>query len=128
MRKIRVRISLLTRLPPPTRLALETQVQYNRKPARCQLTTVLGVTRTRRFVHPDQTFLKVTQNSLCNAVSRRRGRLACITNRCCRKARFSRMRSSRELKALTIQLGDAGGTRSWQESYRNILNGTRGSY
>src|ERR1700674_1027868 len=73
MRKIRTRTSLLTRLPPPTRLALETHVQYNRKPARCQLTTVLGVTKTRGFVHPDQNLLNATQNSLCNAVNRRRG-------------------------------------------------------
>jgi len=82
MRKIRARTSLLTRLPAPARLALETHVQYNRKPARCQLTTVLGVTKTRGFVHPDQKLLNATQNSLCNAVSRRRGRVACRANSC----------------------------------------------
>jgi hypothetical protein len=77
MRKIRTRTSLLTRLPPPTRLALEIHVQYNRKPARCQLTTVLGVTKTKGFVHPDQNPLNATQNSLCNVVNRRRGWVAC---------------------------------------------------
>jgi hypothetical protein len=82
MRNIKARTSLLTRLPAPTRLALETHVQYNRKPARCQLTTVLGVTKTRGFVHLDQNLLNATQNSLCNAVSRRRGRLACRANSC----------------------------------------------
>jgi hypothetical protein len=34
-------------LRPPTGLALETHVQYNRKPARCQPTTVLGATKIK---------------------------------------------------------------------------------
>src|SRR6266852_9768266 len=42
IRKIRARTSLLTRLRPPTCLALETHFQYKRNPARCQLTTVLA--------------------------------------------------------------------------------------
>jgi len=71
IRKIRARTSLLTRLRPPPRLALETHVQYKRNPARCQLTTVLGVTRTRGFFHPDQNVRKATQNSRCRAVNRR---------------------------------------------------------
>jgi hypothetical protein len=75
-RKIRVRTSLLTRLRPPICLALETHVQYKRNPARCQFTTVLGVTRTRGFVHPDQIVLNATQNSLCRTVNRRRGRFS----------------------------------------------------
>jgi hypothetical protein len=102
IRKIRARTSLLTRLRP-TCLALETQVQYKRNPARCQLATVLGVTKTRGFVHPDHNVFSATQNSLCGAVNRRRGRLACRASNCCRRARFSRMRSSRERQALTIQ-------------------------
>jgi hypothetical protein len=61
----------------PTALALETHVQYNRKPARCQRTTVLGVTKMRGFVHPDQNIFNVIQNNLCRAVNRRRGRLVC---------------------------------------------------
>src|ERR1019366_4808113 len=101
MRQIRARTSLLTRLRPPTRLALETQVQYNRKPARCQLTTVRGVTKTRGLVHPDQNVFKAIQNSLCRVVNRRRGRLACRASSCWRRARFSRTRFSLEPKALT---------------------------
>src|ERR1700687_4527324 len=58
MRKIRARTSLLTRLRPPTHLALETHVQYNRKPARCQPTTVLGVTRMRGCSHSDQNLIE----------------------------------------------------------------------
>jgi hypothetical protein len=78
-------------------------VQYKRNPARCQFTTVLGVTNTRGFFHPDQNILNATQNSLCRAVNRRRGRCACRASNCRRRARFSRTRSSRERKALTIQ-------------------------
>jgi hypothetical protein len=86
----------LTRFLPPTCLPLETHFQYKRNPARCQFTTVLGVTKTRGCLHPDQHILNATQNSLCRAVNRRRGRWACT-------ARSSRTRSSRERKALTNQ-------------------------
>jgi hypothetical protein len=101
MRKIRARISLPTYRRPPTLLALQTQVQYNRKPARCQRLTVLGVTKTRGFVHPDQHVFNAIQDSLCWVVSRLRGRLPCRASTCWRRARFSRTRSSRALKALT---------------------------
>jgi hypothetical protein len=103
MRKIKARISLLTAFRPPMGLVLESHFQYNRKPARCHSTTVLGVTRSRGFCHPAQSFLNMSQNSFCMADSRRRGRLACRANSCCRRARFSRMRSSRDLKTLTTQ-------------------------
>src|ERR1700686_4318095 len=43
IRKIKSRTSLLTRFRPPTWLILETHLQYKRNPARCQFTTVLGV-------------------------------------------------------------------------------------
>jgi hypothetical protein len=72
MRKIRARISLLNRLRPPSWLALEKHVQYNRKPARCQLTTVLGVTKIRGRSHSDHRLRKPIQNSLCRVVIRRR--------------------------------------------------------
>ena len=57
----------------------------------------------RGLVHPDQHVLNATQNSLCRAVNRRRGRCACRASNCRRRARFSRTRSSRERKALTNQ-------------------------
>src|SRR5437762_2660744 len=103
IRKIKARTSLLTRFRPPTWRTLETHVQYKRNPARCQFTTVLGVTKTRGFLHPDQNVLNATQNSLCRAVNRRRGRCACRASNCRRRARFSRTRSSRERKTLTNQ-------------------------
>src|SRR6516165_6662752 len=70
IRKIRARTSLLTRVRPPTRRNLEIHVQYKRKPARCQFTTVRGVTKTRGFLQPDQNILKATQNSFCRGVNR----------------------------------------------------------
>src|SRR5216684_6146077 len=103
IRKIKARTSLLTRFRPPTWLILETHVQYKRNPARCQFTTVLGVTKTRGCLHPDQHILNATQNSLCTAVNRRRGRCACRASNCRRRARFSRTRSTRQLKELTNQ-------------------------
>src|SRR6516225_3458013 len=104
IRKIRARTSLLTRFRPPTRRNLEIHVQYKRKPARCQFTTVRGVTKTRGFLHPDQNVLNATQNSLCRAVNRVRGRCACKASSCRRRAKFSRARFSRERKELTIHL------------------------
>src|SRR5437016_14629505 len=102
IRKIKARTSLLTRFRP-TWPILETHVQYKRNPARCQFTTVLGVTKTRGCIHPDQHTLNATQNSLCRAVNRRRGRCACRASNCRRRARFSRTRSTRQLKELTNQ-------------------------
>src|SRR5207302_4223637 len=69
IRKIKARSSLLTHFRPPTGLNLETQVQYKRNPARCQFTTVLGVTKTRGFLHQAQQVLNATQNSSCSAVN-----------------------------------------------------------
>ena len=100
MRKIRERTSLLTRFRPPARRNLEIHVPYKRNPARCQFTTVRGVTTTRGFMHPDQNVLSATQNNLCRAVNRVRGR--CLCKASSGRAKFSRTRSSRERKELTI--------------------------
>src|SRR6266849_1584748 len=62
IRKIKARTSLLRRFRPPTWLILETHVQYNRNPARCQFTTVLGVTKTRGCLHPEQ-FVQGSQST-----------------------------------------------------------------
>jgi hypothetical protein len=76
LRRIRARTSLLTRFRPPTRRTLESNLPYKPNPARCPFTTVLGVTKMRGFLHPDQKVFNATQNSLCRAVNRRRGRCA----------------------------------------------------
>src|ERR1019366_311756 len=77
MRKIKARTSWLTGRRPPLWRALESHFQYSRKPARCQLTTLLGVTSMRGSFHRVQRLRNTTQNSLCHAVSRRRGRWLC---------------------------------------------------
>ena len=102
IRKIRARTSLLTPFRPPTRLNLEIHIQYKRNPVPCQFTTLRGVTKTRGFLHPDQNVLNATQNSLCRAVNRVRGRCACKASSCWRRAKFSRTSSSRERKELMI--------------------------
>jgi hypothetical protein len=86
MRKIKARTSGLTRFLPSTRLAHESHFQYSRKPARCQATTVFGVTSTSGRFQPDQSFRKITQNSLCAVDSRRRGRRLRRASNCCRSA------------------------------------------
>src|ERR1035441_10270951 len=65
--KIKARICLLTGLRPPLDWALESHFQYSRKPARCQPTTVLGVTWMRGSFHRAQYLRNTTQNSLCGA-------------------------------------------------------------
>src|SRR5437879_8320827 len=91
----------------PRKMLVEFRVpgddQYKRNPARCQFTTVLGVTKTRGCLHPDTHIRNATQNSLCRAVNRRRGRCACRASNCRRRARFSRPRYTRQLKELTNQ-------------------------
>ena len=81
---------------------LRSMSNTTRNPARCQFTTVRGVIKTRGFLHPDQNVPNATQNSLCRAVNRVRGRCVCKASSCRRRAKFSRTRSSRERKELTI--------------------------
>jgi hypothetical protein len=62
-----------------------------------------GVTRISGFFQPAQSLRNTIQNNLCRAMSRRRGRLVRKARSCWRRARLSRMRSSRERKALITQ-------------------------
>jgi hypothetical protein len=62
--KINSRISFGVCFPPTSRRTLEIGLQYIRKPARCQRTTVSGVTTRRACFHPDQTRRAITQKSL----------------------------------------------------------------
>lgn len=65
MCEIKVRISSLTRVLPPTRLARDSHFQYSLKPARCHATTVLGVASTSDCFHPDQSRNSAIQKDLC---------------------------------------------------------------
>ena len=88
------RISLWTHLRPAR--WRERQCQYLRNPARCQRTTVSGVTRTREFFNCDQMLLIPIQNSLSKNASL--GLCLCClkTDNYWRRARFSNRRSRRE--------------------------------
>src|SRR5215469_4661987 len=57
MRKIRSPTSLLKGFLPAEQRFRESQAQYNRKPMRCQRTTVSGVTSRSGFFHPTTAFV-----------------------------------------------------------------------
>jgi hypothetical protein len=63
-------------LPADWPAHLEINFQYKRKPARCQPTTVSGVTTINEFFHADQSRWAVTQNNLSRTLSL--GRIALI--------------------------------------------------
>ena len=75
--KDQVAHSLLIGFLPTAFRAREIRLQYSRKPARCQRTTVSGVTRINDFFQPEQTCRKTTQNIRSTELSRGRGRFAC---------------------------------------------------
>jgi hypothetical protein len=93
MRKINSRNSLLIRFLPNVFRWREIQFQYRRNPARCQRTTVSGVTITRACSR-----LTTTQNRRSNRASLGFGFRLCIAKNCWRRARFSSRRSLRESK------------------------------
>ncbi len=72
MREIKSRSSLVKGFLPPTRRVRESHAQYNRKPARCQRTTVSGLTTISDFFQPDHRLFSATQNNLSRAESRAR--------------------------------------------------------
>ncbi|MCU1335809.1 MAG: hypothetical protein JWO19_1390 [Bryobacterales bacterium] len=72
--------------------------QYNRNPARCQLTTVSGFTISSTSAQRDQTLRNAVQNNRSIRLSLGRGRLRFRTATCWRKARISRARSVRHMK------------------------------
>jgi hypothetical protein len=74
MRKISSRTSELIGFRPTACRAREIQLQYNRKPVRCQRTTVSGVTRINDLFQPDQTLRSTSQNNLSTELNRGRGR------------------------------------------------------
>lgn len=71
--KIRSRTCLEILFLPACFRTLEITLQYNRKPFRCQRTTVSGVTRRRDFFQPDQNRRAATQKSLSSTSSWGRG-------------------------------------------------------
>src|SRR5258708_3728329 len=101
IRKINSRTSFGVGFLPTRVLTLEVSFQYTRKPARCQRSTVSGVTTRRACFHPDQIRLAATQNSLSNGLRPGRRRRRFNTTSCWRNARFSRRRLRRARKKRT---------------------------
>lgn len=93
MRKIRSRAYFESVFRPIRFFTFEISLQYMRKPARCQRTTVSGVTTIRERFHADQYRRATTQKSLSNGPSLGLGCLRFSAVSCCCRARFSRSRS-----------------------------------
>jgi len=102
----------------PTRfLTLEIKLQYRRKPALCQRTTVSGVTTMRDCFHPDQNRRVTTQKSMSSMRSLGLGCLRFSTVSCCRSAKFSRSKLRRERKMRTSIPNQRQNQRDMDESY-----------
>jgi hypothetical protein len=95
IRKISSRTSFGVRLLPTCARTLEINLQYIRKPVRCQRTTVSGVTTMRACFHSDQKRRTTTQNSLSKRPRFGRGCRRFSTASCCRSTRFSKTRFPR---------------------------------
>jgi len=84
MRKINSRTSFGVGLRPTGPRTREISLQYMRKPARCQPTTVPGVTTMIDCFHWDHRRLTATRKSLSNRLRAGRGRRRFSTVNCCR--------------------------------------------
>src|ERR1022692_2665364 len=117
MRKIRSRTSLGTLFLPTRLLTFEIRVQYRRKPALCQRTTVSGVTTIRDSFQSDQHRRASTQKSLSSTRSLGLGCLRFKTVSCCRSAKFSTNRFLRERKTRTSTPNQTQNQRDMDKSY-----------
>src|SRR5262245_27620404 len=100
IRRMRERISSLTLGRPPR--GLDRQRQYRRNPARCQPTTVSGLTIARTSDQRGQSCRKVVQKKRSQWVSTGRGRFRFKTATCCLSARTSKEVSTRLRKKTRI--------------------------
>src|ERR1700756_602691 len=98
IRKISSRTSVDSFFLPTRFLAFEIQLQYSRNPARCQRTTVSGVTTRRDFFHSDQNRHASIQKSLSKGKSVGLSCLRFSTASCWRSAKFSSSSLRRERK------------------------------
>src|ERR1039458_9459517 len=117
MRKIKSLTSFESLFLPTCFLTLEMKLQYRRKLARCQRTTVSGVTTMRDCFQADQHRRASTQNSLSSTRSLGLGCLRFSTVSCCRSARFSRSKLRRERKTRTSTPNQSQDQRDMDESY-----------
>src|ERR1700741_2088939 len=124
MRKISPRTSLRVGLLPGCLVILETSLQYRRKPARCQRTTVSGVTMRRDCFQPDQTRRATTQKTRSKLLRLGRGRRRFRTESCWRRAKFSRRKLRCERKRRTIVPKKSLTNRSMASSYTRTAGET----
>jgi len=89
---------MLTHFLPARVRCRERHPQYDLNPALCQRTTVSGWTKISACFQSDHKCRKSTQNNLSETATRGRGCLRFKVMSCCRRARFSRSRSRRELE------------------------------
>jgi len=87
---MRSRISWDSFFLPTRSFTLEIRLQYLLKPARCQRTTVSGVTMMRELFQADQNRRAETQNSLSRGLSLGLGCLRFSTVSCWQSAKFSK--------------------------------------
>src|ERR1022692_618019 len=120
MRKIRSRTSVEIRFRPVTRRALEIARHYNLNPARCQPTTVSGLTKMRACFQPDQNLRARTQKSLSNARSLGLGFLRFSTASSCRRTKFSKRGVRRVQKQRKVVVTRSQIVRNIVLCYRNV--------
>src|SRR5215472_17308441 len=110
-RRIRTRISSLILGRPPR--GQDFQRQYSRKPARCQPTTVSGLTITSASFQRDQVIRKTVQKSRSKGRNGGLGRLRFRTATCWRRARTTTamsVRLSKKTRAAAIRARTNGST------------------
>jgi hypothetical protein len=98
------RNSWLVGFLPTTACLREIHFQYCLNPARCQRTTVSGCTNTRASHHPDQNRRDRTKKIRSEAAIRGPEHLGEAAASCCRRAKFSRMRSRRERRSPAMSI------------------------
>jgi hypothetical protein len=103
----------------------ESQRQYQRNPARCQLTTVSGFTITKALAHLDHTLRSASQNRRSRRLNLGRELLRLRTPSCCRKAASSSPRSFRQRKNAPNQERKARKSRVIQPAYMTDSTGRR---
>ena len=88
----------------PMLLGRDRNRQKRRKPARCQATTVSGLTTIRAWLHKGQNGRRRIQNARSCLLRRGRGVFLFSTPSCWRRARISRPRLYRERKKAPKQV------------------------
>src|ERR1700680_1622918 len=117
MPKIKSLTSFESPFLPTCFLTFEIKLQYRRKPALCQRTTVSGVTTMRDCFHPDQNRRVATQKKMSSMRGLGFGGLGFSTVRCCRRDKFARSKCRRERNMRMSTPNQRQNQRDMDESY-----------